>query len=130
MPVLLDTHAFLWWVDDDSRLSTKARRRIARQSSTPVYVSTASVWEMAIKASLGKLKLTRPIKRFFPEQMAANGFTELAIAFNHTAMVETLPLHHRDPFDRLLACQAIAERLELISRDSVFDAYQRVKRIW
>lgn len=84
---------------------------------------------MAIKQSLGKLKLTAPLEDFIPTQMAANGFQEMAIDFRHIARVAGLPFHHRDPFDRLLAAQAVVEDLTLVSADPAFDAYG-VRRLW
>jgi PIN domain nuclease of toxin-antitoxin system len=89
----------------------------------------ASCWEMAIKASLGKLRLARPVERFVSEQIAANGFTLLNIELRHTAKVEKLPFLHRDPFDRLLIAQAMAEKLTIVTADSAFSAYG-VKVLW
>ena len=84
---------------------------------------------MAIKLSLGKLRLSGAIERFIPEQLAANGFHQLAIDFRHVAKVAALPFHHRDPFDRLLAAQAIEERCAIVSADPVFRKYG-ITRIW
>ena len=84
---------------------------------------------MAIKISLGKLKLTGPLERFIPDQFAANGFRELPIGFRHVSRVSRLPFHHRDPVDRLLAAQALEEDLAVVSADRVFSAYG-VTRIW
>ncbi len=128
MRVLLDTHAFLWWVDDAPTLSRKARAAIA-DPDNECLLSLASCWEMAIKLSLGKLRLPGAIERFIPEQLAANAFRQLAIEFRHVAKVATLPFHHRDPFDRLLAAQAIDERCAIVSADPIFRKYG-VKRIW
>jgi len=128
MRVLLDTHAFLWWVDDASSLSRKARTAIA-DPDNECLLSLASCWEMAIKLSLGKLRLSGAIERFIPEQLAANGFHQLAIDFRHVAKVAALPFHHRDPFDRLLAAQAIEERCAIVSADPVFRKYG-ITRIW
>lgn len=127
-PLLLDTHAFLWWVDNSPTLSAKARAAIAK-AETPCYLSLASCWEMAIKASLGKLTLAQPVERFIPEQLAANGFSLLAIDFHHVSRVETLPFHHRDPFDRLLVAQALHEKMSLVSADASLSAYG-IKRLW
>jgi len=126
--LLLDTHAFLWWVDDAPELSAAARRAIA-DVSNKCCLSVASCWEMAIKASLGKLKLAKTVERFVSEQVTANGFTLLNIELRHTAKVEKLPFHHRDPFDRLLIAQAMTEKLIIVSADSVFSGYG-VKVIW
>ena len=125
-PLLLDTQAFLWWVSDDARLTARARRAIARDACV---VSVASCWEMSIKASLGKLTVDGSMEKFIGGQLAANGFTLLPIALEHTSAAATLPFHHRDPFDRLLAAQAIAEELRVVSSDAVFERYG-VKRVW
>jgi PIN domain nuclease of toxin-antitoxin system len=126
--LLLDTHVFLWWLADAPELSTPARRAIADVGNT-CYLSLASCWEMAIKSSLGKLRLARPVERFVSEQLAANGFHLLNIELRHTALVETLPFHHRDPFDRLLIAQALTEKLTMVSADSAFTTYG-VNLVW
>jgi PIN domain nuclease of toxin-antitoxin system len=126
MTLLLDTQAFLWWVTDDPRLSSRARRAIA---GTPCLLSIASCWEMAIKASVGKLDIRRPIERFFQEQLEVNGFSLLPVSLEHTAGVAGLPFHHRDPFDRLLAAQALNEQIPIVSSDPIFRKYG-VKRVW
>jgi PIN domain nuclease of toxin-antitoxin system len=123
MRLLLDTHAFLWWVRDAHQLSAIA------DPDNECLLSLVSCWEMAIKLSLGKLKLPGAIERFIPEQLTANGFRQLEIGFRHVAHVASLAFHHRDPFDRLLAAQAIEDGLTIISADSVFRKYG-VKRIW
>ena len=126
MTVLLDTHTFLWWVTDAPRLSRRARRAIGESAC---LISVASCWEMAIKASLGKLQLPSPVDRFFQQQLEVNGFELLPIALEHAAAVHGLPFHHRDPFDRLLAAQARHEEIPLVTVDPVFAKYG-VKRIW
>ena len=126
MTLLLDTHAFLWWVSDDPRLRRRARAAI---TSSPCVLSLASCWEMAIKVSLGKLTLSRPVGRFVQEQIEANGFSLLEITLEHTAGVASLPFHHRDPFDRLLAAQAITDELAIVSSDPIFRTYG-VRRVW
>ncbi len=128
MRLLLDTHALLWWVEDAPQLSTKARKAIAA-ADAECFVSLACAWEMAIKCQLGKLKLASSVRQYFPSQLAANGFVQLDIAFRHVARVESLPFHHRDPFDRLLIAQALEEKLTLVSADAVFENYG-VKRLW
>jgi PIN domain nuclease of toxin-antitoxin system len=92
-------------------------------------VSIASGWEIAIKVSLGKLRVDGALDRFLPEQLAANGFQPLAIDLKHAARVATLPFHHRDPFDRLLVAQALEEELTVATADPVFAKYG-VKRVW
>lgn len=126
MTVLLDTQAFLWWVADDARLSRPARRAIA---NTPCVLSVASCWEIAIKASLGRLEIPRPIDRFIQEQVEVNGFLLLPVSLEHAGRVADLPFHHRDPFDRLLATQARGERLPIVSSDRIFTKYG-VDRLW
>jgi PIN domain nuclease of toxin-antitoxin system len=126
--LLLDTHTFLWWVADAPELSAEARQAIAR-SRNECFVSLASLWEIAIKTSLGKLEISGTLERFIPEQLAANRFRELGIEIRHVARAARLPFHHRDPFDRLLAAQALEEGLTIVSADPVFRRY-RVKRIW
>lgn len=128
MTLLLDTHAFLWWVGDPDRLSRKARAAISRPATT-CFISLASCWEMAIKMGLGRLKIPGTLDRFVAEAMGANGFRPLAIQLPHLARLSTLPRHHGDPFDRLLAAQAIVEKLAIVSRDESFRAYG-VERVW
>jgi PIN domain nuclease of toxin-antitoxin system len=128
MRLLLDTHVFLWWVQDARELSKKARGAIANPNNE-CFLSLASCWEIAIKLGLGKLRLPTPIERFLPEQLAVNGFRQLDIGFRHICRVATLAFHHRDPFDRLLAAQALEETLTIVSADRAFRRYG-VKRIW
>ena len=128
MRLLLDTHAFLWWINNDSSLSQPARSAISSELNE-CYLSLASCWELAIKASIGKLQLTKSLDLFIPEELEANDFRLLSIDFMHIAKVETLPFHHRDPFDRLLAAQALSEKMTLISADMVLSEYG-VKRLW
>ena len=128
MNILLDTHTFLWFVDDDPRLSQPARALIESQDSQP-FLSAASLWEIAIKISVGKLTLKQPYETFIPQQLTVNGIGVLNIAMEHTAAVATLPFHHRDPFDRLLVVQSKIEDMKLVSADPAFDAYG-IKRVW
>ena len=128
MRLLLDTHAFLWWVGASPQLSRRARAAIA-DARNACLVSIASAWEIAIKISLGKLRINGTLERFLPEQLAANGFLPLGIDLRHAARVARLPFHHRDPFDRLLVSQALEEKLAVVTADPVFGRYG-VKRIW
>lgn len=122
MSLLLDTHAFLWWVDDAPQLSARARQTILRKDME-CFVSMATCWELAIKVSLGKLGLRESVERFVPEQLAMNGFRLLPFEFRHAARVENLPFHHRDPFDRLLVAQALTEKLTVVTADPAIAAY-------
>lgn len=128
--ILLDTHVFLWWVNDAPELTDAARLAIADANSV-CYLSMASCWEMAIKSSIGKLRIVRSIEQFVSEQLAANRFLLLNIELQHMAKLEKLPFHHRDPFDRLLIAQAITEKLTIVSADSVFSEYKlKLKLLW
>ena len=128
MKLLLDTHSFLWFIGGSKSLSPIARGLIEDISNQP-FLSVASLWEIAIKMSLGKISLTQPFEALIPQQMRLNGISLLAIELEHTAVVSKLPFHHRDPFDRLLIAQAIAEQLPIVSIDTNFDAYD-IKRLW
>jgi PIN domain nuclease of toxin-antitoxin system len=128
MRVLLDTHAFLWFVLGDSQLSSHARNHIDDLSNEKL-VSPASYWEIAIKISLNKYTLSQPYEAFMQKGIADNGFIILPIEPKHTAALTSLPFHHRDPFDRLIIAQAMVERIPVISGDEAFAAYP-VTRIW
>ncbi len=121
--LLLDTHAFLWWLADDRRLKPAARKAI---SEAPlVYVSAASAWEAGIQAALGRLTLPAP----FHEGVSASGFEELPITIAHAEAAGGLPPHHADPFDRMLIAQANTERLVLVTHDRMLQPYD-VKLLW
>jgi PIN domain nuclease of toxin-antitoxin system len=122
MRLLLDAHTFLWWVRGDPTLRRRARMAIA-DADNECFLSHASIWEMAIKASLGKLKLPSTVERFVIEQCAVNGFHLLPITLAHIVAIESLPFHHRDPFDRLLVTQARHEAMTLVSRDPFLRTY-------
>jgi PIN domain nuclease of toxin-antitoxin system len=126
LAVLLDTHAFLWWCEDSSKLSPGARKAIKDQDC---FVSLASFWEIAIKVSLNKLRLPGIIDRYLADQMSLNGFEQLEISFRHVIRCASLHRHHGDPFDRLLVAQAQEEKLAVVSGDPAFDACG-IKRIW
>lgn len=122
MRLLLDTHAFLWFCEGSTSLSASARAGIENPSNE-IYLSHATAWEIAIKAGLGKLRLSMPYDDLFPGAVAANGFQVLPPDFRHYRAVLTLPHHHRDPFDRLLIAQGLCDRLTIVSGDPHFAAY-------
>jgi PIN domain nuclease of toxin-antitoxin system len=126
--LLLDTHAFLWFLLNDPQLSAAARALIS-DPNNEVEVSPASLWEIAIKISIGKYSLSEPYQTFMEREIAANQMRLLAIEPKHTALVATLPFHHRDPFDRLLIAQAVVEQIPLVSADTTLDAYP-ITRLW
>jgi len=125
---LLDTHAFLWAITDDPRLS-ETGSTVFLDRENQLLLSLASVWEMSIKASLGKLQLARPLRELISEQTVRLGVLLLPIELAHATAVQHLPFHHRDPFDRLLVAQARCEQLTLVSADQVLDRYD-VARVW
>lgn len=128
MRLLLDTHAFLWFIIGSSNLSASARALIEDEANEG-FLSVASLRGMAIKTSLGKLTPSAPFDALIPQQLDLNGIGLLDIRVGHATVVSALPFHHRDPFDRLLSAQAIAEGMPVISADAAFDAYP-VKRLW
>ncbi len=125
---LLDTHAFVWLATDHPKLSARARSTALNENNA-LHLSVASVWEMAIKKSLGRFELKVPLGEFVRGQLSDLDASLVEIRLQHALIVETLPLHHRDPFDRLLIAQAIQENFSVLSADASFDAYG-VKRIW
>lgn len=127
MRYLLDTHAFLWIAADHPQLHANVRALFA-DVGNEIFLSAASVWEIAIKASLGKLTLASPLERLVAGGVE-RGIRLLSIACEHTYSVLHLPFHHRDPFDRLLAAQASHEGMYLVSCDPRFDAYPAT-RVW
>lgn len=128
MKKLLDTHAFLWFVLGDSRLGAAASFALVNPDNT-LFLSPASYWEIAIKLSLGKYVLKGDFEPFMEQQISENDLRVLPISIRHASLVATLPFHHRDPFDRMLIAQAMAEQIPLVSGDRVLDAYP-VARIW
>jgi PIN domain nuclease of toxin-antitoxin system len=126
--LLLDTHTFLWFLGGHRSLSSRARRSI-ESSRNEKYLSIASVWEMAIKLGLGKLKLAVPLRDTVEAGVAECGIALLAVDRDHALAVAELPWHHGDPFDRLLVAQAQAEDLRIVTRDDAFDEYD-VSRLW
>ena len=127
MRLLLDTHTLLWFVEDDPALSTTARSLIEDVKNERL-LSLASPWEVAIKVNNGKLKLAKSVTPFFAEKLFLTQTRLLPVTMDHIAIIATLPLHHRDPFDRLIISQAILEDLIVVSADPAFDAYPIVRR--
>lgn len=128
MTLLLDTHAFLWVVGDANRLSPTARAACADRSNV-LYLSLASIWEIQIKAQLGKLDLPAPLPVIVEEQQRVNGIQLLAVDPAHIYALQDLPHHHRDPFDRLIIAQARAAGLTVVSADPAFAQYD-VPLLW
>ncbi len=128
MRCLLDTHSFIWWVDDDSRLPVPARDAIA-EAGNEIVLSVVSVWEIALLVQRARLSLDAPPIHYVPRHVAANGFSLLLVQMPHAFRVGTLPFHHRDPFDRMLVAQAQIEMLTLITGDTAIGQYD-VPVIW
>ncbi|HEY4055334.1 MAG TPA: type II toxin-antitoxin system VapC family toxin [Kofleriaceae bacterium] len=127
MRYLLDTHVLLWELTGDRRVS-KAARKLLEDPKHELFLSAASVWEMAIKANLGKLRMPVTLPRLVITAVS-RGVRLLDVRVAHAYIQETLPLHHRDPFDRMLIAQAAHEGLSIVSADETFDSY-KVKRVW
>jgi PIN domain nuclease of toxin-antitoxin system len=125
---LLDTHTFLWAVLNDRRLSDTARE-IWVTDGEELFLSAASVWEVAIKVSLGKLSLDRPLEQYFHEELHGNDVELLPLRIRDAAKLPELPFHHGDPFDRLIVAQALVDDIPVVSVDPQLDAYG-IKRIW
>jgi PIN domain nuclease of toxin-antitoxin system len=128
MKALLDTHTFLWWTTEDSRLSKRVDRMI-REGSNVLYLSAASGWEMAIKAKIGKLKVQESIERLVLDRLSRYSMLGLPIQLSHALHVETLPPHHRDPFDRMLVAQSQVEEMPILTSDPLIAQYD-VEVIW
>jgi PIN domain nuclease of toxin-antitoxin system len=120
MTLLADTHTFMWFVDDNDKLSGEARRLL--EDDNEIVLSIASLWEIAIKVSLDKLALPVPYQDFVTQQVTVNRIDILPVSVNHLSILTELPFLHRDPFDRLLVAQAIVENLPIIGTDPAFDS--------
>ena len=128
MRLLLDTHAFLWFFTNDPQLSATARAIIA-DPSNEVLVSPASYWEVAIKVSIGKYPMTVPFEQFWTVGIDGNGFAILPVTIAHAAVLSSLPMHHKDPFDRMIVAQALSETIPVVSIDVALDPYG-ITRLW
>jgi len=122
MKLLLGTHIFIWWADQPEKLSPAALSALEDEANE-LMLSVASVWEMQIKIQLGKLKLSLPLKELLKNQQETNDLTISPVALTHVLELDALPFHHKDPFDRLLVAQSIAEGLTIVTADSQFSAY-------
>ena len=122
MRVLLDTSVFLWFIAGSDKLTNNARN-IINDINNELVLSVASLWEIAIKASIGKITLMQPFGQLIPDQLKNNGIAVLPIELKHLSAMIELPFHHRDPFDRLIIAQGIAEGFSIISSDSHFRKY-------
>ena len=122
MCYLLDTHTLIWLFENNSQLSDRAQSLILDETNE-LFISIASIWEMTIKSNLGKLNLSIPLSDLIAQKLIPSDIQLLPIQLEHLTVLQTLPFHHRDPFDRLLIAQAIADRLILLSADKAFKNY-------
>jgi PIN domain nuclease of toxin-antitoxin system len=127
--VLLDTHSFLWWVSQNGAQLSPAARDVIGSDLIEIMISVVSTWEIAIKASSGRLDLQEPVGRFVPRRIRRHDLRVLNVTLEHTLRVAELPMIHRDPFDRLLIAQAQVERLPIVTNDPAISRYD-VETIW
>jgi PIN domain nuclease of toxin-antitoxin system len=127
MKALLDTHTFLWAISGNQKLSRRAGEIFAGPSD--LWLSVASIWEILTKVQIGKMPLPEPTGPYIVKKLAENRIETLPVSLDHVLKIETLPLHHRDPFDRILIAQSLKENLPLITSDSVFNRYD-VELVW
>ena len=125
--LILDTNAFLFFINNDALLSEQARLNL--ESESELLISSASLWEIAIKVSIGKLVLPEPFDNFIPAQLRQNDIDILQVELPHLAKVSTLTFHHKDPFDRIIIAQSLVEELPVATSDAAFDSYGN-QRIW
>lgn len=131
MRYLIDTHVFIWFIQNSSNLPT-SKRNLVEDANSEIIISIASLWEISIKNSIGKLHLTKGFPAM-AKYLSDNSIEVLPITFAHTVENNQLPFHHRDPFDRIIIAQAIVENIDFISADAAFDNYlngKSIKRIW
>ena len=127
MDNLIDTHTFIWFIEGDKKLSKTAKEFISKKDVS-TFISIASLWEIAVKISLGKLELKTSFSKI-SQLIFNNGFQILPIVFEDTLILSELPFHHRDPFDRIIIAQSITNKLSIISRDKIFSEYN-ISLIW
>ena len=128
MRALLDTHVFLWAVSEPERLSESARK-VIESGASELFLSVASLWEISIKIGIGKLLLPKPEDRYLRDQLLRNNVSTLAVEARHALELTSIPLHHRDPFDRLVIAQSLVEGIPIITADSVLKQYS-AQIIW
>ncbi len=128
MKYLLDTHTLLWLTTNDPRLSQNSKE-LYLNAENEIFFSMASVWELAIKSSIKKITFAKTLEDYIEEHVKGNNIEIMQIELPHVLRVESLPFHHRDPFDRLLIAQAIENNISIIGMDSIFDKY-KINRIW
>jgi PIN domain nuclease of toxin-antitoxin system len=126
MKVLIDTHVLLWGLQDEARLSIRVRDLLP---VAEVWISVASLWEIVTKVQVGKLDLPVPVGNYLSAQLRANGVSVLPLIFDHVRRLEEIPLHHRDPFDRILIAQSMSESMPLITADPLLKKYS-IEVIW
>lgn len=129
MKLLVDTQCWLWWFAQPERLSEEAIAHIADEANE-LWFSVASIWEIGIKAAIGKLSLPEPIDRYISSRMVQLRTQSLEITATHALQAAALPLHHRDPFDRMLIAQAQLGNMTLVSADAMFRQYSDVSILW
>ena len=129
MKLLLDTQCWLWWFSEPERLNENAIAHIADETNE-LWFSVASIWEMGIKVAIGKLPLPEPIDAYISSRMVLLDVQYLEIRSSHALRAAALPLHHRDPFDRILIAQAQIEEMTLVSADSMFKQYSDISLLW
>lgn len=122
MKLLLDTHAFLWAITDDAKLSPLARKNFLA-SDNELFLSVASVWEVITKVQVGKMDLPAPAGIYLKREIVKNNIQILPILMSHVLRLEQLPLHHRDPFDRIMVAQAIEEGVPILTADPLMKNY-------
>jgi PIN domain nuclease of toxin-antitoxin system len=120
MKVLIDTHVLLWGLQNEAKLSDRVR---ALLPLADIWISVASLWEIIAKVQIGKLAMPSPVGDYLAAKLAANGVSVLPLTFDHVKRLEGLPLHHRDPFDRILIAQSVEEKLPLVTSDPMFERY-------